>query len=233
MIENLWPTPVLTDKAPWSDSQIEQLRVFAVERFKNHKANPPEHSLPDVGVKLRVQLNLFHSIHEALAPSVWIQFRHWVDKLYRSYLAQAHGLRNAEELLIEARCIPVHYQQGMRAQPHYHHTCDHVLCLYLDCGHDRRSPIERDWTVGDGELILQDPRPMAGFPFWEKLRHIETYPGLVVIHPSRVWHESNPFNAQGTRTLLVVTLRVASHNYCELYCNLSKSEGDVNATSIS
>jgi hypothetical protein len=73
---------------------------------------------------------------------------------------------------------------------------------------------------------------MAGFPFWEKLRHIETYPGLVVIHPSRVWHESNPFNAQGTRTLLVVTLRVASHNYCELYCNLSNSEGDVNATSI-
>jgi hypothetical protein len=108
MIENLWPTPVLTDKAPWSDSEMGQLRGFAVERFKNHKANPPKHALPDVDVKLRVQLNLFHSTHEKLAPPVWIQFRQWVDTLYRSYLTQAHGLRNADELLIEARCIRGH-----------------------------------------------------------------------------------------------------------------------------
>ncbi len=112
MIENLWATPVLTDKSPWSDSQIEQLRGFAVERFKNHKANPPEHSLPDVDVKLRVQLNLFHSTHEKLAPPVWIQFRQWVDTLYRSYLTQAHGLRNADELLIEARCIGARFEQN-------------------------------------------------------------------------------------------------------------------------
>ena len=96
-----------------------------------------------------------------------------------------------------------------------------MLCLYLDCGNDRIPPEDRDWTVGDGELLLQDPRPMAGFPFWEKVRYIETFPGLVVLHPSRVWHETNPFNApSGQRTLLVVTLRVASHNYTELYTRL-------------
>ena len=30
----------------------------------------------------------------------------------------------------------------------------------------------------------------------------------------------NPFNAKGERTLLVVTLRVASHNYVDLYTEL-------------
>ena len=34
MIEHLWPTPVLTDKSPWSDLETSQLRDFAVERFK-------------------------------------------------------------------------------------------------------------------------------------------------------------------------------------------------------
>lgn len=223
MIDYLWPTPVLYDSAPWSEAEIEELRQFTVDRFHAHKTCPPVHGLPDVDVKLRVQLNLFHEHHELHAPDVWIRFKQWVDGVYRKYLLEAHGVRNVHDLQVQARCIPVRYLPGMRAQPHYHHTCDHVLCLYLDCGRGRSPPDQRDWTVGDGELILQDPRPMAGFPFWEKLRYIETFPGLVVLHPSRVWHETNPFNAQGERTLLVVTLRVMSHNYCDLYTDLGGS----------
>lgn len=223
MIEMLWPTPVLRDQSPWNAGELAALQKFAAERFAHHKAHPQVHGLPEVDVRLRMQLNLFHPEHEALAPEVWHRFRDWVDALYRGYLREAHGVRNAGDLLVQARCIPVLYEPGMRAQPHYHHTCDHVLCLYLDCGQGRSPPSERDWTVGDGELILQDPRPMAGFPFWEKVRYIETTPGLVVLHPSRLWHETNPFNAQGRRALLVVTLRVASHNYCELYTELGSS----------
>ena len=222
MIEMLWPTPVLRQLSHWSQQELQDLKVFAMERFAHHKANPPDHGLPDVDVKVRLQLNLFHQVHEKRAPTVWTRFRQWVDEQYRAYLLAAHGVRNAAELLVEARCIPVCYQPGMRAQPHYHHTCDHVLCLYLDCGDGRSPPGERNWTVGDGELILQDPRPMAGFPFWEKVHYIETFPGLVVLHPSRIWHETNPFNAQGDRVLLVVTLRVMSHNYSDLYCNLQE-----------
>ncbi len=220
MIEMFWPTPVLRDESPWTANELAGLRNFAVERFAHHKAHPREHGLPEVDTRLRFQHNLFHPQHEELAPEVWGQFKSWVNDLYRGYLREAHGVRNANDLQIQARCIPVLNQPGRRAQPHYHHTCDHVLCLYLDCGHGRSPPSDRDWAVGDGELILQDPRPMAGFPFWEKVRYIETRPGLVVLHPSRVWHETNPFNAQGTRVLLVVTLRVASHNYCELYTEL-------------
>ena len=221
MLEHLWSTPVLHERSPFTAEEINSLKEFTTERFVNHKVNPPKHALPDVSVKLRTQLNLFQAEHEARAPAVWSTFRRWVDRTYRRYLQDAHGVGNADELAVLARCIPVCYRKGMRAQPHYHHTGDHVLCLYLDCGNDRSPPEDRDWTVGDGELILQDPRPMAGFPFWEKVRYIETFPGLVVVHPSRIWHETNPFNApSGERTLLVVTLRVASHNYTELYTPL-------------
>jgi len=226
MIQMLWPTPVLTDRSEWTADELEALRLFTVERFRNHKANPPKHALPDVeGTTLRTQLNLLSEEHKALAPEVWDRFEAWVDRIYRNYLREAHGLRNSDELQIEARCIPVVYEPGMRAQPHYHHTCDHVLCLYLDCGENRTPFLERNYTVGDGELILQDPRPMAGFPFWEKVKYIETTPGLVVLHPSRLWHETNPFNASGQRVLLVVTLRVVSHNYLELYTQLGSPQG--------
>ena len=221
MLEHLWSTPVLHESSPFGPEQLAELSRFTTERFANHKANPPKHSLPDVPVKLRTQLNLFQPEHEALAPKVWGDFKCWVNRTYRRYLQEAHAVGNVNELAVLARCIPVCYRQGMRAQPHYHHTGDHVLCLYLDCGQGRSPPEGRDWTVGDGELLLQDPRPMAGFPFWEKVRAIETYPGLAVLHPARVWHETNPFNApRGERVLLVVTLRVASHNYTELYTPL-------------
>jgi hypothetical protein len=227
MIEMFWPTPVLRDESPWTAAELAALRDFAAERFAYNKAHPQEHGLPEVDTRLRFQHNLFHPRHEERAPEVWGQFKFWVDDLYRSYLREAYGVRNAKDLHIQARCTPAFNEPGMRAQPHYHHTCDHVLCLYLDCGYGRSPPSQRDWAVGDGELILQDPRPMAGFPFWEKVRYIETRPGLVVLHPSRVWHETNPFNAQGNRVLLVVTLRVASHNYCELYTDLG-SPGHLN-----
>ena len=48
MIDYLWPTPVLKDTAPWTPDEMEALRRFTVERFHNHKANPPEHGLPDM-----------------------------------------------------------------------------------------------------------------------------------------------------------------------------------------
>jgi len=217
MIEMLWPTPVLRQASPWAPDELEALRLFTVERFDNHKANPPKHALPDIDMKLRTQLNLFSEEHERGAPEVWSRFRAWVDTVYRDYIREAYRVRNAHELAIEARCIPVCYKPGMRAQPHYHHTCDHVLCLYLDCGYDRTPYADREKNTGDGELVLQDPRPMAGFPFWEKTKYIETTPGLVVLHPSRIWHETNAFNAKGKRVLLVVTLHVVSHNYLELY----------------
>jgi len=226
MINYLWPTPVLIETAPFGAQQMADLLAYTIKKLADKKANPPVNKLPDVHIKLRSHYNLFdaehaeHAEHAADAPEVWHEFRRYVDKTYRDYLREAHKVANADELEIVARCVPGHTEAGERTAPHYHHTCDHVLCLYLDCGQGRPNNDSTIRTTGDGELVLQDPRPMAGFPFWEKTRYIPTQPSLVVLHPSRVWHETNTFNASGHRTLLVVTLRVASHNYCDLYVNL-------------
>eukprot|EP01036_Dinobryon_divergens_P016893 gene16893-22920_t len=114
----------------------------------------------------------------------------------------------------------------MRTPPHYHHTCDHVLCLYLDCGQDRPSRDTLTREMGDGELVLQDPRPMAGFPFWEKTKYIYTTPGLAVLHPSRVWHETNPFVGTGHRSLLAFRIKTQAPDGSEpvlLYDNQTSS----------
>lgn len=220
MIDYLWPTPVFTETAPFDAQQMADLLAYTIKKATYKRANPPVNKLPDIPMKLRSHYNLFDADQDADAPEVWHEFRHYVDKTYRAYLLEAHKVANADELEIVARCISGNYTSGMRTPPHYHHTCDHVLCLYLDCGQDRPDRATLIREGGDGELVLQDPRPMAGFPFWEKTRNIYTEPGLVVLHPSRVWHETNPFNSSGNRTLLTVTLRVASHNYTDLYVNL-------------
>jgi hypothetical protein len=62
MIEMLWPTPVLRQLSHWSQQEMQDLKAFAMERFAHHKANPLDHGLPDVDVKLRLQLNLFHQV---------------------------------------------------------------------------------------------------------------------------------------------------------------------------
>lgn len=221
MIDYLWATPVLTETAPFDAQQMADLLAYTLQKASYKRANPPVNKLPDIAaMKLRSHYNLFDAAHDADAPEVWHEFRRYVDKTYRGYLCEAHKVANTDELHIVARCISGHYPTGMRTPPHYHHTCDHVLCLYLDCGQDRPDSATLIREIGDGELVLQDPRPMAGFPFWEKTRYIHTEPGLVVLHPSRLWHETNPFNSSGHRTLLTVTLRVASHNYGDLYVNL-------------
>lgn len=218
MIEYWWPTPVFVGQMPFDPSALNTLRSHVLRRYDAFKAAPPAYPLPEVDCAMRPQFNLFSSAEQADAPPVWFAFRRWVDAVYRAYLAETTGMRNAQDLTIVARAIPGHYsRQQKRTPPHYHHTCDHVLVAYLDCGQNRQEYRERDWTIGDGELILQDPRPMAGFPFWDKVKYLDTNPGLAVLHPSRIWHETNGFHAEGERVFIAVTLRVESHNYVDLY----------------
>jgi hypothetical protein len=218
MIEYWWPTPVFIDSLPFGADGIEALLKHTIERFEYSEKNPPQYETPQVGIKIQPHTNMFSEENEKTAPPEWFQFKRWVDHVYRQYLAETTGMRNVADLKVVARAIPAHFtEDGRRTMPHYHHTADHVMVVYLDCGSNRKDAKDRNWRVGDGELILQDPRPMASFPYWEKIKMIETHAGKVVMHPSRVWHESNGFHADGARTLLALTLRVESHNYVDLY----------------
>ena len=100
MLEHLWSTPVLHEESPFTMDQLEELKQFTTERFRNHKAHPPRHALPDVPVKLRTQLNLFLPDHEMHAPVVWFEFKRWVDRTYRAYLKEAHRILEKEGKLI-------------------------------------------------------------------------------------------------------------------------------------
>lgn len=219
MIEHLWSTPVLRENAPFSTEQIAELAKYAKSESNLFKESPIPHSIADVNVSNRYQFNLLKAPHASRAPEpVWSLLKKYVDKTYRDFIRDVHGVGNADEIRYVARFLPVHYETiNRRTMPHYHHTCDHVMCIYLETGNKRVPASERDPKYGDGELILCDPRPMGSFPFWEKTKIIDPYPGLCVMHPSRVWHETNPFTSQGDRTLLAITLRIESHNYTDLY----------------
>jgi hypothetical protein len=219
MIEYLWPTPVLREEAPFADEEIQSLCAFAKRARALFNAGGSTCSLPDVDMTLSHQFNLLMEPYRALAPQpVFARLQDYIDEVYRRYLREALGVRNAQEIEFVARILPVvHRERGRRTLPHYHHTCDHVLCVYLETGSNRKPFAERERSVGDGELILCDPRPMASFPFWEKTRFIDPFPGLAILHPAPIWHETNTFTSEGSRTLLAITLRVTSHNYTDLY----------------
>ncbi len=219
MIEYLWPTPVLREVAPLAQAELIALADFAKAARSLFSAGASSCPLPAVDIALTHQFNAMDEPYASLAPQpLFYRLQRYIDDTYRRYLSEALGVRNAADIDFVARILPVVFQeQGRRTLPHYHHTCDHVLCVYLETGDGRQAFSARDRSVGDGELILCDPRPMASFPFWEKTRFIDPFPGLVVLHPAPIWHETNPFNSAGCRTLLAVTLRVTSHNYTELY----------------
>jgi hypothetical protein len=219
MIEYLWPTPVLREEAPFADEEIQSLCAFAKRARALFNAGGSTCSLPDVNMTLSHQFNLLMEPYRAIAPQpVFARLQDYIDEVYRRYLREALGVRNAQEIEFVARILPVvHRERGRRTLPHYHHTCDHVLCVYLETGSNRKPFAERERSLGDGELILCDPRPMASFPFWEKTRFIDPFPGLAILHPAPIWHETNTFTSEGSRTLLAITLRVTSHNYTDLY----------------
>jgi mannose-6-phosphate isomerase-like protein (cupin superfamily) len=226
MIEHLWTTPVLTDLAPFNEAELARLASFAKEARALFDSGATQSTLPQVDTRLKFQFNALLEPYASLAPKAEFDaLQRYVDSTYRQYMREALGVQNSEEVEYVCRILPVNFgKKWRRVPPHYHHTCDHVMCVYLETGTNRVPRKDRDSRIGDGELILCDPRPMASFPFWEKTRIYDPYPGMVILHPSQVWHETNPFTSDGDRTLLTITLKVISHNYCDLYTKLNLNE---------
>ena len=214
MIEYLWPTPVLRTRLSVSKDDMEFLREFSL-RYASE--TPDAHTLPVIeGQTLKYQRNFFtRSSNTPNEIAVLERFKSAVMKEYLAYIQEVYKVENATDLKVMIRAIPVIQTPGQRTMPHYHHTCDHVCCFYLDTGD---APESTDPRIGNGELITCDPRPMRTFPFWEKTHWISTYPGLFVLHPAGIWHETNTFSGSGTRVLIATTLRIESHNYTDLYC---------------
>lgn len=233
MIEYLWPTPVLREMGPFNDGDLAAFADFSRKARALFEAGGTQCTLPDVDMSLAYQFNAMQEPYRSLAPQPqFAALEGYIDEVYRRYMREALGVRNASEVRYVARILPVVYgAKGRRVLPHYHHTCDHVMCLYLETGVNRKPMAQRDRRIGDGELILCDPRPMASFPFWEKTRMIDPVPGLVVLHPSQVWHETNAFTSDGDRTLFAITLKVTSHNYTDLYQPLGDTPCSSKSTS--
>jgi hypothetical protein len=220
-IQQWWPTPVMTGRIPLQEAMLEDLKKLVQWRELLHRHNPKAHSLPQVpGHNFRSTYNLFAEEQPPEFAPALQEFRGFVRSVYPEYLKQSYGVSGIDDASIEARCFGNVQTRGQRTMPHYHHTCDHVMALYLDCGSNRGEFADQKNRQGDGELLIQDPRHFSSFPFWDKYKTIQTFNGLMVLHPASLWHESNVMTADGERVLIVVTLKMASHNYTDTYCEL-------------
>ena len=215
-----WPTPVHMGGSPFSEETMSALREAVIWGQKTRMEVPPvfqQHPLPQVPSQtFRKSYNLFIEKLPTEFQKPIEEVKTFVRGLYIQYLKEAYGIDGIDDLQISARCFGDVHVRGERTSPHYHHTCDHVFVLYLDCGENR----ENKNKGGDGELVLQDPRLFSTFPFWDKVKTIDTRKGVCLLHPAYLWHESNAMNADGTRVVMVITLKTESHNYTDLYSKI-------------
>lgn len=217
-IQQWWPTPVFMETAPFPKETLESLSKLVQWQWR--EGQTISHPLPSVpNQTFRPTHNFFaQDIPAEFIPAV-TQLKSFIKPLYIEYLKRSYGVSGIADLKIDARCFGDLQTKGERTFPHYHHTCDHVFVMYLHCGENRPTSMAVD-RKGDGELLLLDPRHFSTFPFWDKVKQVRTFEGLMLLHPASVWHETKTMNADGERTLVVVTLRTRSHNYTDAYCEI-------------
>lgn len=145
-----------------------------------------------------------------------IAFEKFACKQFREYLKEGVGVAQADDLKLTGRCFGNVQEPGARTYPHYHQGMDGVLIHYLEMGDGGDTEAGRSVRHGSHALLLQDPRPVPSYPYWEKVLSVAPYQGLTLIHPAYLWHESNPWRGNGKRVVIVVNFKVASHNYVEL-----------------
>ena len=211
----------MVGSSPFTNVFLQNLKALVLwrEKLRDHKPHP--HPLPVLPQqKMRTSYNLFAEEVPQNHSQELNQLKQFIRETYGIYLSRAYNVSGLESARVNARCFGNVQRRGQRTYPHYHHTCDHVFVLYLDCGYNRGEAASVVNRSGDGELLLQDPRHFSSFPFWEKIRQVNTYPGLMLLHPAFLWHETNTMFADGERVVLIVTLKMMSHNYSEIYTSL-------------
>lgn len=143
-IQQAWTTPIGKIKMPIAEDMRKALIEYVASKGY----------CSTMGTHARTQTKEFEQHHynmfEDSKNNKFIEeFENYSNELIRYYVANSWGIKDADQLEIEARAFGNLQTFGSRTYPHYHHAFDGVFVHYLTLGD------EFDTTTVDGKNFYE------------------------------------------------------------------------------
>lgn len=196
-IKQLWPCNLLIDNVEISDEDNLKLVELAEKYAKKY----PHHYEADIVKKDKIGYNFLNEDHPV------------VKKLERYVKTRTYTIMKSEGFIdpfsydLECLVTSWRFEPGKRANPHTHGGCDYVGVYYADL--DVNEDTGSNFLVPKSRLVMVDPISMRS----RALNHNQNFtiiprPKLFVMHPSYLFHTSEPYEGTKPKTFFVFMIKV-------------------------
>ena len=121
-MQNAWSTPIMDVHINMPDDiRVALIQFIASGGYGTTMGTHDKTMTPEFEAN---QYNIFNHCDEN--PLI-AEFRGIASEAIRFYCAKAWGVRNADEIDLQARCFGNMQNSGRRTYPHYHHSFDAVF----------------------------------------------------------------------------------------------------------
>lgn len=194
-IQQYWPVNIITEDVEISDEDNKELIEVARKYIEKYA------HIPDVLDPNREGYNFL----DDEAPIVRKLEAHIKSRTY--LMMEAEGFIDPMKYQIEVVCSARMFHHGERAKAHNHRGCDYVAVYYADL--DVVAEDENNFLEPKGRLLITDPISMRS----RALNHTQNIdivprPKFFIMHPSYLYHQSEPYLGQRERVFFVFVIRI-------------------------
>ena len=197
-IRQLWPVNIGVDNilSELDEDKHKALASTAHEFFKTNTY------LPEQLMNTRQMYCMLRSS----CPGVQA-YRQILSSRMKVYL-RAEGHPDWSTVGIDTFMFARIMKNGERSKVHCHRGCDFVAVLYVDLD-VTESGEQAVMTDAGGRFSIIDPVSYRSRAFNHTQNHIiSPVPGMLIIHPAHVFHESETYKGERDRVLIVANMRL-------------------------
>jgi hypothetical protein len=239
MYKQIWPTTIF--QGDISDEFPEEERLGLLEMSREFIKNYPYLYYKDHPYASNLEADQIPNVNPDLiypdCPYLKKFKQILIEKI--KIILQFDNFPNPDQLDIEALFLPRIVQsewKGYRLLPHYHRGADYFCLFYMDLDVEEKKESIKDWkdniydynhaakkisklTTTNGNLYLIDPVSQRSSVLGQDdVYRINPYPGLLVIHPTKIAHTTDPYYGEKDRCVFGASIRIV-HKRSDPYYN--------------
>jgi len=197
-IRQLWPVNIGVDNLlPELTNQNHKALISTAKNYFSQNSYLPEQLM---------NTREMYCMLRSPCPGVQA-YRKLLHQRMKAYL-KAEGHPESHTVGIDTFMFARVMKKGERSKVHCHRGCDYVAVFYADLDvTDSGDPaVMRD---AGGRFMVIDPVSYRSRAFNHTQNHIiSPHPGMLIIHPSHVFHESEAYQGERDRVLVVANMRL-------------------------
>lgn len=199
-LEQIWATPVAQFDLASNPEAMARI-TLAAHRYHYGRAKRDAAFAQRTGRHIISRPDLL----EGLTPEDRAWLADQASDAVREFLRTGLGDKLAAERTLAVRGFARAYEPGERIVPHTHFDCDVVVSIYLATGTEA------------ADLLLLDP-VVRGFPYRAPFHRIPVRPGLCIVFPAHVAHETDP--SPEVRIIAGLEFKVIGHDMSKTFTTL-------------